>query len=76
LASFFRREDGKLVLDERCHPIADFSQATDEQLRTLTELSYDANGRPKLKLHDPKPYLRARQLLSSGNRFAYPGECF
>ena len=59
--------DGKLVLDNRRRPIVDLSNATPEQLRTLTALEYDPNGRLKLKLRDPVRYLellaRNRGLL-------------
>ena len=58
LASFVRCEDGKLVLDERGFPIIDLSNATPEQLRTLTALEYDQRGRLKLKLRDPVRYLK------------------
>jgi len=68
LGNFFKRDaEGKLVLDACGHPIVDFSQTTDEQLRTLKEFSYDAQGRPKIRIHDPKAYLdllaRHRGLL-------------
>ena len=68
LASFFRRdEEGRIVLDHNGCPSVDFSKATEDELRTLSELSFDKHGRPKIKIHDPKGYLellaRHRGLL-------------
>jgi hypothetical protein len=59
--------DGKLVLDNLGRPIVDLSRATDEEMRTVSALEYDQNGRFKLKLRDPVRYLellaRNRGLL-------------
>jgi hypothetical protein len=50
--------DGKLVLDDRGHPIIDFSRATPEQIRTLAALEYDQRGRLKIKMRDPVRHLK------------------
>ena len=46
------------MLDGLGHPVIDFSRATPEQLRSLTALEYDPNGRVRLKLRNPVRYLK------------------
>jgi hypothetical protein len=52
LAKFFKYDDGKLVVDERGLPVLDFSSATPDDLRTLSEMKVDKEGRVFIKLQD------------------------
>lgn len=57
VAHFWRRDDeGRIALDDEGLPKLDFSNATEEQIRCLSELSYGKHG-PKIKIHDPKGFL-------------------
>ena len=57
IARFWKRDsDGNLVLDKRGHPSIDFSNASEEELRCISEFTYNKYG-PKLKIHDPKGFL-------------------
>jgi phage terminase small subunit len=52
LGKFFKRKDnGELLLTEDGYPQIDFAHASDDDLRTLSEVSWTQYG-PKIKIHD------------------------
>jgi hypothetical protein len=68
IAHFLARDEhGELQLDYNGLPTVDWRHATQEQMRTVAELSVDDDGRLKMKMRDPGKYLemlaRHRGLL-------------